>query len=541
VRSAADAAPVPPAAGGGRHVAAGRREGLLRLTPPALLVALFALVQGTMLRPPWPSDSMTYFRAAASYPDVTVAHRELRIGITMPVRLAQEVLGYSEAAYYVVPLLSTLLLVLAVYRLGARTVGRPAGWVAAALLLVTPLLLTVSSQIAPDVLATGLVVLGVSLLLDPAPPGRTPVGRLVVVGLLLGWAYLAREYAALLFPIVPVVLLLRRLPLRRLVPVALPMALLFAVEVALNAVLFDQPLARLAVTLGHGSTGPAEEAMASYAAGSTRLDALLRLPSALVDDVQLGGPLIAILLAALVVGALAARDRDLVLLLVWFGLLAVPFTLLGGLIDPANPLLPTGILRYWLLALPAIYLGGAGVAALLLRRLPLRVRRSPVIGAGTAVVLVVGVIGAITVLPRDGFGTYRLGGATQHHELREWLAGPGADVEVLWTDRRTASLMPLIAADWRGRVRWDGEVRAFDGPDGAFVGAGEIDDGAIVLNAVGLTFLQRPGGPLRGADATLPEHLGNPGEGWVTAVRRVDDGLVIHVAGERPPPVRLGR
>src|SRR5262249_15629193 len=92
------------------------------------------------LRVPPPQDPLDYLQAAADFPrgltdpdappGADVTHQVLRFGLTLPTRLAIEVFGYSQAAYYAVPVVAALLLLVSVYALGcllfSRTVGAAA-------------------------------------------------------------------------------------------------------------------------------------------------------------------------------------------------------------------------------------------------------------------------------------------------------------------------------------------------------------------------------------------------------------------------------
>jgi hypothetical protein len=275
--------------------------------------------------------------------------------------------------------------------------------------------------------------------------------------------------------------------------------------------------------------------LAAHASGSTRLDAVLRLPEAIYEERGLGGPLLGMWLAAIAVGLPLTRHRGLALLAAWFLLLWVPLTVLGGLLDPAQPLFRAGVLRYWILTFPALYVGGVGASVLLWRRLSARLRGATAFRGAMACLLIA--VAAAAVLAMSGMQatSYRIGGATQLGELRRWLASGGRDVDVLWTDSRTARVLPLYARTWDGTVLWDGEVRAFDTAEG-FARPSEVRGDAIVLYWVGQSYLERSGGLLAEPGSRLPDHLARPGDGWTTAVRRADDSLVVYVRGERPPP-----
>ncbi len=106
----------------------------------AMLVACVVAVQLAYALQPYPSDQTNYFKAADRFPaapeNLGLTHQYLRIGLVVPVRLAIEVFGYSEAAYYAVPVLTAALLTASVFALGSLLFSRWVG-AAAALLMVS--------------------------------------------------------------------------------------------------------------------------------------------------------------------------------------------------------------------------------------------------------------------------------------------------------------------------------------------------------------------------------------------------------------------
>jgi hypothetical protein len=476
---------------------AGRRI----LVPGAVLLG-FAIVQYLYLRPPSSRDGIGYFRAAAHFPDIAADHRTLRIGLLLPVRLAQTIFGHSEAAYYAVPLLAGAGLVLGTYAVGRILFGRAVGVGAALVLMLSDPFLTTSSLLLPDHVSAALFVAGLAAVLAVARRraggGKTDWRRgdhvaLAGAGALLGWSYLVREYVALVFPLVVLVFALGRLPWRKLTWVAAPAAGLFVFELILNGVVYGVPWKRFVAAGGHGGER-------SYIT-DTRFDALVRLPRALADAPG-GLVLAACLVLTLSAVALAVRHRhrrrSFVIVAAWFALLWLPLTLGTGLVVPSFRFVIADKLRYWMPVLPAIAIGGVAVVH---RGASLLVERWPGPGrwrALAAPALVIAVAGAAALAGfsqvADG-DSYRVNGADQLGDLRAWLAGDGRDVDTLWTDHYTARLLPLYTRTTFGRRVWDGEVRAFDrgfDRDRGFVEPRDLTRGAVVLHRFGYRLL--PGG-----------------------------------------------
>lgn len=492
--------------------------GLRPLVTPVALVAVYGFVQWLYLRPVSPSDQMHYFEVAEQFPDASPNHRSIRYGLVLPVRVFQELFGFSEAAYYAVPFLAGALLIVATFLIGRRLFDTSVGLGASLVLLVSHLFLDDSSHLLPDGLAAALFTAGLALLLaalererrvehdeDAVTAGSYHRVLFVTAGLLFGWAYLAREYIPFLFPVVPFAFWSYRVPWRRLLDVAVPAFTLFVVDLAMNGFLYGQPLLRLyeGGTKG-GRNNP----------GATRWDALMRLPDTLWSSP--GGRAIVVALV-LFAASLLVRHRSFRILAVWFLALWVPLTLGTGLIDPAFRFIRTEKLRYWLPVAPAILIGALAVVHHTVTRVVERsrstdsIRRWSARGAVSivALLLAVGAFGGV----RDR-GVYRINGADEQWALRAWLQDAGQSIDTVWTDGRTARIMPVYSRSIFGSRVWDGTVREFvDRAGRDFVPPGTIEGGALVLYERNLGFL--PGG-----QSGLPSYISAPQPGWRLAFER---------------------
>ncbi len=438
-----------------------------------VLAAMVAVVCVLYRVPPYPSDQLNYFDAATTFPsDPTYAavHQFLRIGLIIPLRLAQEVFGYSQTAWLLVPILASLLLVMSVHALGTLLFNRYVGVAAATLTLFNSVVFPDLTQPLPDLMATALLsaalVLTVALRQNRpwvAATGRRRVATLVVIGALLGWSYLTREYIVFCWPLVPL-LLARRIPLRQQAWMLVPLAVVAVGETALNAVVFHDPLVRLRSAAEHGSVGT--PTTHDYIGQSPRWY-LTRLPTILSTTPE--GLFLKAAMVGIVVGALFSRR--VFFLLVWALLFYVPLVTLGGLIDPEAPKLRILKERYWLPLLPALLLAGAAVAWLLLadraRAVPFlrgRARLAAVV-AGVATLLVAAVPSGLAQHARTSDlanpvnQTYAANGGTQWEAFRSWLDAHGGDVHTLWADSRTIRPVGIFVHPPVGGPLWHGRLR----------------------------------------------------------------------------------
>jgi hypothetical protein len=427
-----------------------------------------ALVELTYRVTPFPSDQINYFEAAStfpSHPTYAGLHQFLRHGLILPIRAAQEVFGYSQAAFLAVPMLASVALAVAVYLLGVLLVGSRVVGVAAAVLTVgNSVVFPDLTQPLPDLMATSLMAWAVVLALAIRQRRRLVAGRpwrlalaLVAVGLLMGWSYLTREYIVFLWPLVPL-LLVRRVRTRTLLWVVVPLALIGIGEVLVNAAVFDQPFARLQASASHGSQpSPIDDHI-----GNDRTWYLLQLPTILAGMPE--GRWLLTALASCVLGAFFSRR--LAFLLCWALLFYVPLVALGGFLDPSEPKLRILKVRYWLPLIPAITLSAVACLWLAVRRtaswLPI-VRRYA--GAVAAVATIVAVAFPVTIahqarsdpaLPINA--SYAANGGTGLEQFRTWLAEHPREVTRLWAEKRTYRLVRIFAHSPFGATLWDGEL-----------------------------------------------------------------------------------
>jgi hypothetical protein len=433
------------------------------------LVLGFLGLGGAYLSMPYPSDQLNYMRAAARFPGPLASSTELqqitRFGLLIPVRLAMMVFGYSQAAYSIVPLLGSVLLLLGTYAVGTLLFSRAVGVSASIALITATPVFTDSTQLLPDPLAAGLFTVALAMALairQERLPARWWV--LALLGLVLGWSYLVREFVVFLWPLV-LILIARRVGPRGLAWVLAPMAALWIGETLLCWALYHDPLARVKAIIGQGQ-GHAPPAVAETFRDMPRHVYLFRLPTTLRTFPD--GPWL-ILLLGLTLVAGAVRPRRFAIPAAWFALMWVPLTLLGGVLDPSRPRLRLQLIRYWFSIFPAFMIGGMGAlwiascaararsgvaerrdgAAALTRLVPV-----------TVVVLVAALTGATAARGWRSDPTTRAGGATQLEALRSWLSrhDTGAPTAV-WTDARTDGVLDVYQRGAFGGLAWHRPIR----------------------------------------------------------------------------------
>jgi hypothetical protein len=434
-----------------------------------LLVAGQMAIQTIYLRPPFVSDQMVYFTGALELPSADPNHWTLRIGLLFLIRLAQEAFGYAEAAYYFVPYLSGAGLVAATYWLGRLLFGRAVGAASAVIVFVNPYVLRESSELLPDIPAAAAFAGAATLLISTGQRHKktgqlTPRDRMFMVsaGILVGLSYLIRDVIAVfLFPVVPIIFLVFRLPLRNLPHVALPALGMFGVEILWGALVYSDPLVHLRIILARRNPEEVLRARASMRAQPGFFtQTLLVLPRIFLQwatgELFLG--LAGLLLAATVI----MRDRRVGILAVWALVVWISLTALGLIGDPGGRAgLRITKARYWFPIFPPLVVGGVAGAWLLVGRLLSGSR----LRAATASAVVMVLTLSIALATADQVGRWSIfvrSGSGHFSELRSWLASSdGGNGQILRTDHLTAQVLPMYTRTTFGSPVWSGTVEPF--------------------------------------------------------------------------------
>ena len=423
--------------------------------PLAGLVATYIVIQWSVLPEIHWGDTLRVFRYAEAWPNVPIDHHALRIGLVWPTRLAQELFGYGQAAFYVVSFGFGVLLVVGMYVTGRVMFGRGVAVVATLVMLLSPYVVDTerfltSGLILPDLSSAAVFTLGVGLLLialhEEDQQGQQRM--LVLAGATLAVAYLVREFTPAMYVVVPVAFVLWKVPLRRMVWVVGPMLAVLGIELVTNALIHGDPLIRLRVSSEHGRLLEDPQ---------TVRETIGMFVRAFTDSHR--GQLLLVCLGLNVVGAAVFRDRRLVLTLVWFTSMFLALLALGGLLDPRSPALRIVLTRYWFPVFPALVLGGIGTIALTVDALRRR-------GLGAAALAVAGVAAGWLVVSLAVPAVAQMLTSDRDEpwiELRAWLAEEGEGLGTLATDSRSDLMLDLYRHETIGGERvWDGRIEEFD-------------------------------------------------------------------------------
>ena len=438
------------------------------------LVTIYLILQFRFIAPPPGNDQLNYFKAASELPHVTTSHQEMRLGLLLPVRGLLEVFGPSEIAYYAVPFASAALLAGGTYWLGCLIFNRYVGMLSGVLVIANPYILRDSSHLLPDLLAASLLTTAVTLTIytsrlihdSEMSSNRQRIwGLMFVAGLLLGWAYLTREFIPIFFPLIPAILALRRVSQRWIIPVAIGAFIPFAFELVWNTLFHSHPLSRLMVAGGHIGSGRADTEPLAVAA---------IFWNELLDN-RGGVTWIALAVSILVVPAIMRLlgqeiDRAPLVALLWFGGMWTFMTLVGFLptllLGEHATMLRIHKMRYWVPIFPALVVGGVGYLAALSNPF------SRVKAAAWKVTLAVLLLLSAVVGVRDlqEISIWTTSGGSHYHDIRAVLSDDGERWDTIWAIdsvwRATTRALPMYTRSWWGRPIWHGRVEALNSGSG---------------------------------------------------------------------------
>jgi hypothetical protein len=458
------------------EAAAGERRPSLVRRPEiilgAVLVAAYALLLLLDLSVPQPTDHSHYMDAARTFPSKPkspiIDHQYLRIGLTGPTALMMKLFGYSEVTYHALPVFSGLLMFASVYAIGCMLFGRLVGALSAVVLGCMGLIVVAGTELLPDLPAAAMFTAAVALTIALREKilDRPRWLWLVLIGVLMGWSYLTREFIVFVWPLIPI-LLWRRVGRWEWLYAFVPVVLTGLGEMALNIHLYGDPLKRLHAGSELGNLPSRPEVSETFQNLPIRVY-LERLPQQLYKQPEGIGLLLLLGLTAAggawviyrrVRGGATVHERRLGVLALWAGLLWVPLTLAGGVLNPAHPKLRLQLLRYWYPLFPAFVLGGVAALWLLVRMLKLPDRRRTI--AATAIVSVVSLaIAGVATFGRPGHRGW--GGSDRVSsdalpEFRSWLAK--SDAREVYTDAMLFRILPIYVYTSTGHRIWHGHIR----------------------------------------------------------------------------------
>lgn len=450
---------------------AGVRPGRRDYVVAGLLAVAVMLVAVIWRSPVIPTDPWHYVQRALAFPDrVWVPLGYTRYGIIIPNIVPAKIFGNAQASYYFWPLISAGALAAVVYLMGRRWWGPTAGVVAVVVLFTNSLVFQNLTRQYPDIMAMSLVFGAAYCALMARDRGfHGPVAAVWVLaaGFLLGWSFEVRETALFAWPLVIALLWRRSTVLRVMALASLPILGWAALDVAIGAVAYDDPLLKLHTFLGFGGRPPEPGTVAGEAfQARTRLYYLEAIPKGAFtrpDGIWM------LVSGAVAILAVAVRNWPLRLMSASFLSILALNLLAGGVLFPQRPFGDIFNTRYWVQYIPSLALVIGGLTALLAAWLTRRVgserpwaRVLVAAGVGIAVVAVPVWTTARWVPTVEAFAP---NGGDGLEELRSHLDEVDYRGGELWTDWETKRLVPIYQrGTFGGDPLWTAEPKSLTGP-----------------------------------------------------------------------------
>jgi hypothetical protein len=459
-----------------------------------IVLAVYAIVQISLLPGPRPLDPARYFGTAVDFPDVPADLWTLRIGLIAPVRLAVLIFGPSEAALYAWPIAVGLLLAGAVY--ASMLLLFRDRVLAAAAALVTVLnadYLFTSSYIYPDTTATATFTAGFFFLVlagvraRQGDRGWLPPLAVACAGVLFGWTYLVREFSPFLLPAVAAAVVLLRYPLRRVALLGGAALATAGLELVYGLVRFDDPFihVRQLFERNHSAFGQARAIRMEHIQSQldNPLDTMLVFPRLLLA--WRSGWLFLLVVLAFFVALAVVRDRRLWLLGAWcLSFWAIMVVIGLGELPSGRWILNITNVRYWYPLFPPLVMGAFGGLWLLVQRwvdVPRGVRLAQILAVALAVVtLAPGLAEFKRCADRPSWWNDP---DERWQELRSWFATSAAEeYDTVWTDRKTQRLVPAYIRTTFGARVWNGDVETFRGLHGQIPPGADLSHSLVLVH-----------------------------------------------------------
>lgn len=459
-----------------------------------ILVLLLILVsiglQAYFLNPPVISDQLDYFFHANSFfnKPLAITHRSMRLGLIIPTAVLIKIFGYSEAAYYAMSFIGMAALVAGTYLIARYLFSRTTAILSAVLIMAMPNVLWESGHLLPDIPGAGIAVLAFGLLAAANPDGgknnkRTAHWTNFGVGLLLGWAYLIREFVLFIFPMVIILLWIRRRPFSDLLLVMLGAVLMASIEWVYCAYFYGNPFTRFISVQPRGTAGSINRDIYQVV---TYLPRLINKYNGHVYNLMLF-----LSLAVNCYQSLKGRKENL-FLLIWFvsGFLLLTLTgLLPVILDwPDTVLLRLHLFRYWMIIVPPLVIGGVTALQDLLgfltaKYLTAASGRKLLTGVITLLITAIAIVQSYQSLSNNK-DTIK-NGNDAYLEFREYIINNTDPSDTLWIERgfpRASEWIILIyLKTFFGKSLWEGSIKYLN--DGiTYPDISELHSGLIVTN-----------------------------------------------------------
>ena len=461
-----------------------------------ILILISFGLQFYFLNPPVISDQLDYFFNASSFfaKPLAITFRSLRLGLIIPSAVFIKIFGYSEAAHYAMSFIGLAALVAGTYLVARFLFSRSTAILSALLIMIMPGILLESGNLLPDLPAAGMAALAFGLLAaayseDGIKNKKSANWINFCTGLLLGWAYLIREFALFAFPMVILLLWIKRRPFSDLLFIMLGAVLMASIEWIYCGYFYGNPFIRFISIQPRGTAATINRDVYRII---TLLPRLITKSNGFVYDL--------LLFLAITVNfykSLKGRKENL-FILTWFVSVYLLLTLTGLLpviLDwPDKVLLRLHLFRYWIIILPPLIIGGvAGLQDLLkyfsTKFFPVLSENKLMAPLMALLITAAAFFQSIQTLSTNR-DTIR-NGNDAYLEFREYIQTNSNPSDLLWLERgfprSSERIVPIFLKTFFGKNLWEGSIKYLNNGE-SYPKLSQLNKGLIVTN----TYYNKP-------------------------------------------------
>lgn len=479
------------------------------------------------LQPPILSDQLNYFFHASNFPLMAQFpdHQVLRLGLIIPLHFLIEIFGYSEFSYYLIPILSEILLVIFTYLLGRRILHSNLAFWGAFIIPFFPYIIRYSGYLLPDSPSAALFMLPILILFFWKDKYQTTstlfnVLLFIALGLLLGWSYLTREFILIFFPLIFLFFLLFKIPKKYLLFIGGGFFIILLLEASFNSMIYHNALIRLLASQPRVTVGNIQKDVVRIL--TTFPDSLLKysgfgffllIPFSLISTIE----------------ALIQKKMDRLFLALWLFGVYVCLTIIGLL--PVlfhwedRVLLRLNLFRYWLIIVPPLALLGIDGLVIISHKITqfLHTKKSKI----TMLPAYIFILITISLSLSSAYGESRFirWGNDHYLEFREFLKNDCIS-ETIWLDRENFrslnKVIPMYLNNFLGKKICQYEVKYINNRN-EYIDVVNITEGLIPIHTV----------YMNSSNFDVPDYLTQPPVNWLRIFESENGVLYLYRIGAR--------
>lgn len=512
----------------------------------AILIITF-LVQWWLIKPPAHSDQLSYFISAFRYPDVLPGLGQNRLGMMLPVAFFISLFGYSEAAYYALPFLSLLFLVFCVYLLTWNFFGSGVALLSSWLVFGNSLVLEESSYLLPDVPSAALYTFSLVLISlgnkTNFIKSRSYQNLLFFCsGLFLGFTYLVRENAVLLFLFIIPFIGMDRTFWRKILFIGTGAFIVLLAELTWFHYLFNNPLARFSGNFTKHMGKPLSAVKAFLE--TDYLNIILQIPRFFLSMEY--GWLFLFLFILFMVGTplylIRNMNKGLMAFYFWglgFWFIYTMFGLSPVLFDAV--FLRLHKFRYWFpIMIPLVTVGTFMAIEGLSKLISLTRILNGKLWATLGVAFIIILMSYFDLKSISFEKRFSRNGANNYDQFRNYLISNGKEDSVIWVDHELLKSISYIGIikmylnDFWGNKIWDGKIKSYiEKKDSSFFKEARINEGLMLYDNFLMLTRSKINDKLA-TEFTYPDYSIRPPDDWENVFISSNNDLAVFSVDDKP-------